>query len=171
MAVGNLSPMERRISGVFAGVFMAIATIGLVVAGPADQADEAPAATTSAAPARLVEADLSTTAAPTTASTVATTTSTTAATTTIPPTTAPPVTEPPTTTQPPTTLPPTTEPPTTAAPPPPPPPPPTTAAPAPRDGVRPGAFCSPEGAEGYTDAGTYMVCSTNGEPRARWRAG
>jgi hypothetical protein len=38
-------------------------------------------------------------------------------------------------------------------------------------GVHPGAFCSPEGALGVTDAGTAMVCSTKpGDSRARWRS-
>jgi hypothetical protein len=36
--------------------------------------------------------------------------------------------------------------------------------------VHPGAFCSPEGARGYTSAGTLMKCSyTSGDTRARWR--
>lgn len=44
-------------------------------------------------------------------------------------------------------------------------------APSPRQGVHPGAFCSPEGALGYTSAGTLMRCSFKaGDIRARWRA-
>ncbi|MEU8241067.1 hypothetical protein AB0C07_22720 [Actinoplanes missouriensis] len=36
--------------------------------------------------------------------------------------------------------------------------------------VHPGAFCSPEGARGYTSAGTLMKCSyKSGDNRARWR--
>lgn len=39
-----------------------------------------------------------------------------------------------------------------------------------RKGVHPGAFCSPEGARGYTSAGTLMKCSyKSGDSRARWR--
>jgi hypothetical protein len=39
-----------------------------------------------------------------------------------------------------------------------------------REGVHPGAFCSPEGARGYTSAGTLMKCSYKaGDSRARWR--
>jgi len=38
--------------------------------------------------------------------------------------------------------------------------------------VHPGAFCSPDGAVGYTSAGTRMVCSTTpADSRDRWRAG
>ncbi|WP_344060836.1 HNH endonuclease family protein [Terrabacter lapilli] len=48
---------------------------------------------------------------------------------------------------------------------------PSPAAPAPRQGVHPGAFCSPAGALGYTSAGTLMRCSYKaGDTRARWRA-
>jgi hypothetical protein len=37
--------------------------------------------------------------------------------------------------------------------------------------VHPGAFCSPEGAYGYTSAGTRMRCTYKaGDSRARWRA-
>ncbi|BEL04407.1 hypothetical protein Q0Z83_025980 [Actinoplanes sichuanensis] len=37
-------------------------------------------------------------------------------------------------------------------------------------GVHPGAFCTPEGARGYTSAGTLMKCSyKSGDNRARWR--
>ncbi|GGM83226.1 hypothetical protein GCM10007977_100710 [Dactylosporangium sucinum] len=37
--------------------------------------------------------------------------------------------------------------------------------------VTPGAFCSPEGAIGYTSKGTKMRCTRKpGEDRARWRA-
>ncbi|WP_091547833.1 hypothetical protein [Modestobacter sp. DSM 44400] len=43
--------------------------------------------------------------------------------------------------------------------------------PAPARAVTPGAFCSPEGATGYTVKGTPMVCSTKpGDVRARWRS-
>jgi hypothetical protein len=36
--------------------------------------------------------------------------------------------------------------------------------------VHPGAFCSPEGAQGVTSAGTPMTCKTSsGDSRARWR--
>lgn len=71
---------------------------------------------------------------------------------------------------------PTSIPTTPAAPPPPPPattPPPadTPPADAPVYGVHPGAFCSPEGAYGYTDRGTLMHCTTKPtDPYARWRA-
>jgi hypothetical protein len=84
-------------------------------------------------------------------------------------------TQPPTTT---TTLPPTTvppsEPPTTVAPPPPPTEAPVAAPPS-QQIVHPGAFCSPVGATGVTDAGTPMVCSAtsaNGTPytQPRWRS-
>lgn len=66
------------------------------------------------------------------------------------------------------------------------PPPPAAAAPAvtsqpadpapatsgPRQGVHPGAFCSPEGATGVTSTGRSMACiARDGEPRARWRSG
>ncbi|MGO4596921.1 HNH endonuclease family protein [Terrabacter sp. 2RAF25] len=38
-------------------------------------------------------------------------------------------------------------------------------------GVRPGSFCSPEGALGYTNKGTLMRCSyKSGDTRARWRS-
>jgi len=48
---------------------------------------------------------------------------------------------------------------------------PSPAAPAPRQGVHPGAFCSPAGALGYTSAGTLMRCSYKaGDIRARWRS-
>ncbi|MGO4603655.1 HNH endonuclease family protein [Terrabacter sp. 2YAF2] len=48
---------------------------------------------------------------------------------------------------------------------------PSPAAPSPRQGVHPGAFCSPAGALGYTSAGTLMRCSyKSGDTRARWRA-
>lgn len=47
---------------------------------------------------------------------------------------------------------------------------PTSEAPRPQRGVHPGAFCSPEGALGYTSKGTLMRCSTKpGDSRARWR--
>lgn len=37
--------------------------------------------------------------------------------------------------------------------------------------VKAGAFCSPAGADGYTSAGTYMVCKTSPtDDRNRWRA-
>ncbi|MFD0579961.1 hypothetical protein [Dactylosporangium darangshiense] len=52
------------------------------------------------------------------------------------------------------------------------PPAPKTTPPAPPAGkpVTPGAFCSPEGAIGYTSAGTLMQCIRKpGEARARWR--
>ncbi|TQM63793.1 HNH endonuclease family protein [Humibacillus xanthopallidus] len=43
--------------------------------------------------------------------------------------------------------------------------------PAPTQGVHPGAFCSPQGALGYTSAGTLMRCTfKSGDIRARWRA-
>ncbi|MEV6493068.1 hypothetical protein AB0M20_31265 [Actinoplanes sp. NPDC051633] len=39
-----------------------------------------------------------------------------------------------------------------------------------QSGVRPGAFCSPEGARGTTSKGTRMRCTAKaGEDRARWR--
>ncbi|WP_426509370.1 hypothetical protein ACPPVO_01380 [Dactylosporangium sp. McL0621] len=53
------------------------------------------------------------------------------------------------------------------------PPAPKTTAPAggPVGNVHPGAFCSPEGAIGYTSAGTRMRCTRNaGENQPRWRA-
>lgn len=38
--------------------------------------------------------------------------------------------------------------------------------------VRAGAYCSPEGARGVTNAGTAMRCTRlAGEARARWRRG
>jgi hypothetical protein len=47
---------------------------------------------------------------------------------------------------------------------------PTTTKPAGRRGVHPGAFCTPEGAIGYTTAGTRMRCTAKaGEDQARWR--
>lgn len=47
----------------------------------------------------------------------------------------------------------------------------TTAGRAVRQGVTPGAFCTPEGAEGVTNAGVAMVCTVSGgESRPRWRA-
>ncbi|GAA2479912.1 hypothetical protein [Winogradskya humida] len=48
---------------------------------------------------------------------------------------------------------------------------PTTTAPPPAPAVvRPGAFCSPEGATGITRKGTPMICTRKpGEERARWR--
>jgi hypothetical protein len=46
----------------------------------------------------------------------------------------------------------------------------TTRPPA-QHGVHPGAFCSPQGAIGYTDKGTRMRCTTkSGDSRARWRS-
>lgn len=50
--------------------------------------------------------------------------------------------------------------------------PPKTTAPAhPGPIVHPGAFCSPEGAIGYTSAGTRMRCTLKaGEKQPRWRA-
>jgi hypothetical protein len=53
------------------------------------------------------------------------------------------------------------------------PPAPKTTAPAgnPIGAVHPGAFCSPEGAIGYTSAGTRMRCTLKaGEKQPRWRA-
>lgn len=48
---------------------------------------------------------------------------------------------------------------------------PTPQAPSPIQGVHPGAFCAPQGALGYTSAGTLMRCSfKSGDIRARWRA-
>ena len=45
------------------------------------------------------------------------------------------------------------------------------AAPSPVQGVHPGAFCSPQGALGYTSKGTLMRCSLKaGDIRARWRS-
>jgi hypothetical protein len=47
----------------------------------------------------------------------------------------------------------------------------TAQAPAPIQGVHPGAFCAPQGALGYTSAGTLMRCTfKSGDIRARWRA-
>jgi hypothetical protein len=107
-----------------------------------------PAATSTSAKATT------TTAAPATSTTVKATTSTTAKVTTT--TTARPTT---TTTARATTT--TTAKPTT-----------TTTKPASTGTVHPGAFCSPQGAEGYTSAGTHMVCKTTPEDdRARWRSG
>gem|GEM_PF-4693409 len=64
------------------------------------------------------------------------------------------------------TIPPVTQP-TTGAPA----PAPTTEAPPPRQGVTPGAFCSPQGGFGYTSSGTLMQCKTSAtDSRARWRA-
>jgi hypothetical protein len=71
---------------------------------------------------------------------------------------------------------PTAAPTTPAAPPPPlpantPPPADTPPADAPVYGVHPGAFCSPDGAYGYTDRGTLMQCTTKpSDPYDRWRA-
>jgi hypothetical protein len=60
------------------------------------------------------------------------------------------------------TAPPTTPTPTAA---------PTTAAPVVRQGVTPGAFCSPGGARGVTDTGIAMTCTTSAtDERNRWRA-
>ncbi|MCU7722674.1 hypothetical protein ODJ79_03005 [Actinoplanes sp. KI2] len=61
--------------------------------------------------------------------------------------------------------------PTTHKPSPKPSPKPTTKPPSGQMGVHPGAFCSPEGAIGYTSKGTRMRCTLKaGEDRARWRA-
>jgi len=61
--------------------------------------------------------------------------------------------------------------PTTHKPSPKPSPKPTTKPPSGQQGVHPGAFCSPEGAIGYTSKGTKMRCTRKaGEDRARWRA-
>lgn len=47
----------------------------------------------------------------------------------------------------------------------------SSSTPAPIQGVHPGAFCSPEGALGYTSKGTLMRCTFKaGDTRARWRA-
>lgn len=90
--------------------------------------------------------------------------------TTIPPPTIPPTTQAPTTVTTPATTqatvaataPPVTPAPTAPA---------TTAAPAVRQGVTPGAFCSPGGASGLTNTGVAMTCtSTATDERNRWRA-
>jgi outer membrane biosynthesis protein TonB len=48
---------------------------------------------------------------------------------------------------------------------------PTSKPPSGQQGVHPGAFCTPEGATGYTSKGTKMRCTRkSGEDRARWRA-
>ncbi len=48
---------------------------------------------------------------------------------------------------------------------------PQPASPSPVQGVHPGAFCSPEGAFGYTTKGTLMQCTFKaGDIRARWRS-
>ena len=93
-----------------------------------------------------------------------------ASTTTVPPTTVPPTTAAPTTVTTPATTratvaataPPVTPAPTAPA---------TTATPAVREGVTPGAFCSPGGARGVTNTGVAMTCtSTATDERNRWRA-
>ncbi|MFD1939904.1 MULTISPECIES: hypothetical protein [Nonomuraea] len=43
--------------------------------------------------------------------------------------------------------------------------------PALRIGVRPGSFCSPQGAFGRSEAGTLMRCTARGGDPARWRRG
>jgi hypothetical protein len=126
---------------------------------PAKSSGQVATTTTTAAPATTTTAPSTTTTAPkaTTSSTAPVTTSTTAKVTT---TTAQPTT---TTTRPATTT--TTRATTT-----------TTAAPTTTTTVaayvHAGAFCSPEGATGYTSGRTYMVCKTSPtDSRDRWRAG
>lgn len=109
--------------------------------------------------------------APPTASAVPTATATLAPTPTPEPPTPTPVPPTPTPEQPT----PTPEPPTPTPVPPTPTPIPAAAPAAPsgevQQGVRPGAFCSPEGARGVTSKGTPMVCSKKpGDIRARWRS-
>lgn len=142
------------------------------VAGAAVYGDNGPPAT---APTPHVTADATPIVTTPTASTVPTATATLAPTPTPEPPTPTPVppTPPP---EPPT---PTSEPPTPTPVPPTPTPVPAAAPAAPpaapsgevQQGVRPGAFCSPEGARGVTSKGTPMVCSTKpGDIRARWRS-
>ncbi|MGI5243303.1 hypothetical protein [Dactylosporangium sp. CA-139066] len=86
-----------------------------------------------------------------------------AVTDTVVPTTVPPVPTPAVTTKKPAPVNTTTKPPA----------PPKTTKPAGNPGpiVHPGAFCSPEGAIGYTSAGTRMRCTLKaGEKQPRWRA-
>jgi len=143
--------------------FAVVAALVLIplsgVAGAAVYGDYGTPATT---PTPRVSADATPVVTTPTASTVPTATATLAPTPTPEPPTPTPV--PPTPTpEPPTPVPTTPTPVPAAAP----------AAPSGgiQQGVRPGAFCSPEGARGVTSKGTPMVCSTKpGDPRARWRS-
>lgn len=143
--LGNVWRQRRgfRIALIVVGGLVALAMLGGLLGEDDDSPSEVlTGPTTTLAPAFLV--------APTGEATTTSTTTTAVVTTTEPATTA---------TTPATTA--ATAPPATAAP--------TTTAV--RQGVTPGAFCSPEGARGVTSNGVAMACTTTAaDSRARWRA-